>query len=116
MKKTNYLEPTRQTLKSKIGNILLYLGIQFSLIFACCSTCFAEGPEYAKNGATWLLDQLFWVAVVVAIIIFIKNLMARNTVSSIVTFIVGAVVCFFIKNPTIFQTVGEVVAKAIGLQ
>lgn len=118
MKKTNYVKPTQQTVKNKIINIVTYLCIQFSIIFACCSTCFAEGqgPAYAKNGATWLLGQLFWVAVVVTVIIFIKNLMARNTVSSIVTFIVGAIVCFFIKNPTIFETVGDLIAKAIGLQ
>lgn len=115
MKKTNYVKPTQHTAKSKIFNILTYLSIQFSLIFACCSTCFAEGA-YAEKGATWLLDQLFWVAIVVVVIIFIKNLMARNTVSSIVTVIVGAIVCFFIKNPTTFTTIGDVVAKAIGLQ
>jgi len=116
MKKTNNEKPTQQTLKSIIGNILLYFGIQFSLIFSCCSTCFANGPKYAENGATWFLEQLFWVAVVISIIIFIKNLMARNTVSSIVTFIVGAIICFFIKNPTIFETVGNLLATAIGLQ
>lgn len=116
MKNTNHVKPTQQAPKKKIVNILTYLCIQFSLILAYCSTCFADDNNYAENGANWLLDQLFWVAVVVVIIIFIKNLMARNTVSSIVTIIVGAIICFFIRNPRTLETLGTVVANAIGLQ
>lgn len=116
MKNTNHVKPTQQAPKKKIVNVITYLCIQFILIFSCCFTCFANDGDYAENAANWLLKQLFWVAVVVVVIIFIKNLMARNTVSSIVTVVVGAIVCFFIKNPTVIETIGSVIAAAIGLQ
>lgn len=116
MQKTNHEKLSQQTGKKILVSVLQYLCIQFTLIFACCSTCFAEGPNYAEDGARWLLGQLFWVAVVVFVIILIKCAVARNTVACVVTIIVGAGICFFIKKPEIFETIGDAIANAVGLQ
>ena len=115
MKRTNYEKPTPQTVKKRIVNVLKYLCIQFTFIFSCCSVCFAEG-DYAQSGATWLLEQLFWVALVVVIIIMLKLFAARNFVAGVVTLIAGGIVCFFIKNPESIKTIGDVIASALGLQ
>lgn len=115
MKKTNYEKPTQQTTKKRIVNVLKYLCIQFTFILSYCSVCFAS-EDYAKNGADWLLDQLFWVALVVVIIVMLKLFTARNFVAGVVTLLVGGVVCYFIKNPESIETIGNVVAKALGLQ
>ena len=97
MQKTNHKNVTQQTEKKKLVSVLQYLCIQFTFIFACCSTCFADqgssGPKYAEDGARWLLEQLFWVAIVVIVIIMIKCAVARNTVACVVTIIVGAGIC-----------------------
>lgn len=116
MKKTNYVQPTRHTAKKRIINVLKYFCIQLSVIFACCSVCFASEGDYAKNGASWLLEQLFWVALAVVIIMMIKLFAARNFVAGVVTLIAGGIVCFFIKNPESIKTIGDVIAKALGLQ
>ncbi len=99
MKKTNYKKPTQQTTKNRIVYVLKYLCIQFTFIFSCCSVCFAEGNNYAQKGATWLLEQLFWIALVVVIIIMLKLFAARNIVAGVVTFIGGGIVFLFIQIP-----------------
>ena len=120
MKRTNYEKPTQkkttqQFVKKRIVNVLKYLCIQFTFIFTYCSVCFAS-EEYAKNGASWFLDQLFWVALVVVIVVMLKLFAARNFVAGVVTVLVGGVVCYFIKNPESIETIGNVAAKALGLQ
>lgn len=115
MKKTNYEKTTQQTIKNRIVNILKYLCIQFTFIFSCCSVCFAS-EDYAKNGTDWLLKQLFWIALAVVIIMMLKLFAARNFVAGIVTLIAGGIVCFFIRNPETIESIGIVIAKALGLQ
>lgn len=115
MKKTNYEKPTPQTVKKRIVNVLKYLCIQFAFIFSCCSVCFAEG-DYAKDGANWLLQQLFWVALAVVVIMMLKLFAARNFVAGVVTLIAGGIVCFFIRNPETIESIGIVIAGALGLK
>ena len=116
MKKANYVQPTQPIVKKRITNVLTYLFIQFSFIISCYCVCFAADGDYAKSGAEWILDQLFWVALVCVIYVMLKLFIARNFVAGLVTLLVGGIVCFFIKYPETISTIGEVAAKAMGLQ
>lgn len=63
--------------------------------------------NYGQNAANWMLDQVFWIALV-AIIITVAALAAkRNNVAAISVLIVGAVVLYFIKNPTKLSDIGN---------
>lgn len=115
MKKATNVQPTQPTVKKRIANILMYLCIQFSFLFTCCSVCFAS-ENYAQSGADWLLKQLFWVALVVVIYVMLKLFIARNFVGGLVTLLVGGVVLFFINNPESIATIGDVIASAVGLK
>ena len=115
MKTTNNLKKNETTtLKptSRLRKIIAFSFVQLALLFNYCSVAFANA-NYAERGGKWLLDQLFWVDIIAVIIIFIKNLIARNTVASITTFIVGGLVCYFIKNPETIGEMGNTVASII---
>lgn len=68
---------------------------------------FIVSANYGQNAANWMLDQVFWIALV-AIIITVAALAAkRNNVAAISVLIVGAVVLYFIKNPTKLSDIGN---------
>lgn len=115
MKKTTNVQLTQPTIKKRIADILMYLCIQFSFLFTCCSVCFAS-ENYAQNGAEWLLKQLFWVALCAVLYVMLKLFIARNFVAGLVTLVVGGIVLFFIKNPETIETIGEAAATALKLK
>ena len=100
------------SLSSRLKKIIAFSFVQLTLLVKYGSVCFADA-NYAERGGKWLLDQLFWVAIVVVIFIFIKNLIARNTVASVTTFIVGGLICFFIKSPETIGEIGNTIASVI---
>ena len=68
---------------------------------------FASSGNYGQNGANWMLDQIFWVALVAFIVGAVVMAAKKNTIGVVTTIIVGAVVCYFIKNPTTLSDIGE---------
>ena len=74
----------------------IMMGIStLALLISNSMVAFASSGNYGQNGANWMLDQIFWVALVAFI------------VGVVTTIIVGAVVCYFIKNPTTLSDIGE---------
>lgn len=101
------------SVSNRMKKIIAFSFVQLALLFNYSMVSFAGDANYAERGGKWMLDQLFWVAIVVVIFIFIKNLIARNTVASVTTFIVGGLICFFIKSPETIGEIGNTIASVI---
>lgn len=85
----------------------IIMGIStFALLTSNSMVVFASG-NYGQNGANWVLDQIFWVALVVFIIGAAVMAAKKQTIGVVTTILVGAVVCYFIKNPTTLSDIGE---------
>ena len=77
----------------------IMMGIStLALLISNSMVAFASSGNYGQNGANWMLDQIFWAVVMAA---------KKNTIGVVTTIIVGAVVCYFIKNPTTLSDIGE---------
>lgn len=76
-------------------------------ILACAS--------YGQNASKWVLDQLFWVLLVGVIIAVAAMAVKRNFVGALTTSLVGAVVVYFVKNPTKLEEIGTSIMKTVGL-
>ena len=84
----------------------IMMGIStLALLISNSMVAFASSGNYGQNGANWMLDQIFWVALVAFIVGAV--VMAAKTIGVVTTIIVGAVVCYFIKNPTTLSDIGE---------
>lgn len=85
----------------------IIMGIStFALLTSNSMVVFASG-NYGQNGANWVLDQIFWVALVAFIIGATVMAAKKQTIGVVTTILVGAVVCYFIKNPTTLSDIGE---------
>lgn len=85
----------------------IIMGIStFALLTSNSMVVFASG-NYGQNGANWVLDQIFWVALVAFIIGAAVMAAKKQTIGVVTTILVGAVVCYFIKNPTTLSDNGE---------
>ena len=86
----------------------IMMGIStLALLISNSMVAFASSGNYGQNGANWMLDQIFWVALVAFIVGAVVMAAKKNTIGVVTTIIVGAVVCYFIKNPTTLSDIGE---------
>lgn len=86
----------------------IMMGIStLALLISNSMVAFASSGNYDQNGANWMLDQIFWVALVAFIVGAVVMAAKKNTIGVVTTIIVGAVVCYFIKNPTTLSDIGE---------
>ena len=86
----------------------IMMGIStLALLISNSMVAFASSGNYGQNGANWMLDQIFWVALVAFIVGAVVMAAKKNTIGVVSTIIVGAVVCYFIKNPTPYRISGK---------
>ena len=91
----------------------IIMGIStFALLTSNSMVVFASG-NYGQNGANWVLDQIFWVALVAFIIGAAVVAAKKQTIGVVTTILVGAVVCYFIKNPTTLSDIGEKIMDVV---
>ena len=91
----------------------IIMGIStFVLLTSNSMVVFASG-NYGQNGANWVLDQIFWVALVAFIIGAAVMAAKKQTIGVVTTILVGAVVCYFIKNPTTLSDIGEKIMDVV---
>lgn len=81
--------------------------LAFIMLFMMNGFYSQASTNIGENVGHWFLDQIFWVAIVAIVIVIAASAVKRNYVGVIITIIVGAVVLFLIKNPTVLQTFGE---------
>ena len=94
-----------------------------TLILALCAAlimttvCFADENKYASNAADWLLDGVFWVAIVVGVWQggLVSMLFQRNFTKGILILVCAGVTCWLCKDPQAFQRIGNVLKGVIGV-
>ena len=85
----------------------IIMGIStFALLASNSMVVFASG-NYGQNGANWVLDQIFWAALAIFVIVALVMAAKRNMIGVLTTFIVGSIICYFIKYPTTLSDIGE---------
>lgn len=82
-------------------------GLFMSMGFYSCAA------ELGKKSADWFLDQVFWVGVILLIIALIGCFTKKAWIQGIIILIVGALILFLVKNPTIFETIGSEIGNLI---
>jgi len=70
---------------------------------------------YAKNGATWVLDGIFWLAIVLGIFGAAMAGIKRNFAVMLGIVVVTAIVCVLCGAPEILKTLGEEIKNILGL-
>ena len=76
---------------------------------------FATGNEYAEKGAQWVLDGIYWIALVVIAWRLFKEIAARNVTGAVVLVLLGALCIVLITKPEVLKTVGEKLLGILGL-
>lgn len=79
------------------------------------TVAFATENEYAKNASAWVLDGAFWIIVCLGIIFMGMAFVKRNVSLGIGILIGAAAAAYFCKNPEQLGTLGDKLAKIIGL-
>lgn len=69
--------------------------------------------NYGKNFSDWLLDNIFWLAIAATIVIFVLNVIKKNTQAAVISLILGAVASYLIKNPTVLEDIGNNIATLL---
>lgn len=84
-----------------------------TFLMCLCWGSVACATNYGQNAANVIFDNLFWVALIVIAFVVIRLFMSSNTVGMIITIIVGGVICFLLKNPTVIGDVGNNIGNVI---
>lgn len=97
-------------------NFLIRLRCFIIMICMYCSNAalVLADTNYGENAGKWVLEQLFWAAVVVVAIALIGCLLKRAFAAGGIVVVVGGLVCYFIKNPTKINSIGGSLGKVIG--
>ncbi|WP_101698700.1 hypothetical protein [Clostridium minihomine] len=89
--------------------------IAMAMIMLHPVVAFAAENQYAKAGAEWILDGVFWVVLVVGIFGAGMNAVKRNATAAVGILFGAALICVIAKNPTIITGIGTTLKDAFGL-
>lgn len=103
-----------KTNKKKMEKIIRGASAAAGVLMLTTIPAFAEN-EYAKAGATWILDGIFWVAIVAGIWGATMTGIKRNFTAMIGIIAAAAIVCLFCSNPDIIINLGNNIKGILGL-
>lgn len=112
--KTDRIKERKETTKSRGYRGLLAAWSFLTLLFGCGCPVLASA-NYGQSTANWFLEQVFWIALVIVILAVLALAAKRNFTAALTTAVVGAIVVFFIKNPTKLEDIGNAIMNAIGI-
>lgn len=93
----------------KIAMITLLMTINFAIpVFAA--------PAVGESAANWFLDQVFWIIIIFVVLMALKAYQSANTIKMIVVLVVGGILLFLVKNPTMLETFGNWAAEILGVR
>lgn len=77
----------------------------FMAVWTCsmmflCSTMNVYAADYGKKAGTWILDQIFWIGLVVLAIALISCLIKKAWIAAVITVVGGGLVLVFIYDPS----------------
>ena len=70
-------------------------------------------PNYAQNAGQWVLDQIFWVALIASVVVLVKLIIARNFMAMIITGAGCAVALVIIDDPNKLKAVGDAIWSVV---
>lgn len=91
----------------------IVMGISTVALLASNSMVVFASGNYGQNGANWVLDQIFWAALAIFVIVALVMAAKRNMIGVLTTFIVGSIICYFIKYPTTLSDIGEKIMSVV---
>lgn len=114
-KQIKVMDPFPKKFEEKKHHNYKNLLLAWSLVTLMYSNGILACASYGQNASKWVLDQLFWVLLVGVIIAVAAMAVKRNFVGALTTSLVGAVVVYFVKNPTKLEEIGTSIMKTVGL-
>lgn len=98
--------------RKRLAQFCLLLAV---LLPALAITGLAAENAYAKAAGEWVLDGVFWVAIVLGLVGVAMSAIKRNLTAAIITLIATALVCTICKNTSIITSLGTALKDAFGL-
>ena len=98
MKKTGKMAAMKAMLGAMTFTVLLTMSGFYS---------YAGAKDVGKNAGNWILDQLFWLGLVILAIALAACLIKKAWVGAVITIVAGGVILVFIKNPEMVSNIGE---------
>lgn len=102
-------------MKKTMEKVLTGMYAAVVILLSYATPVLATTNEYAKKGATWLLDGIFWIVLVGGIWGGYKLLKNSNIVQGIIVFASTAIVCVLCKDPLILENAGNTIKGVVGL-
>ena len=100
--------------KNKDNRFRKYLMIVSAAVLMLSNGLVAfASTDYAGNAASWVLEQLFWVALVAVIVVVLTLAAKRNFTAAVTTGVVGAIVVYFIRNPKTLEEIGNSIMSTV---
>lgn len=118
MKKEKNTERTAIIKNSKavIARLAMAVMTFYFLFMASGFYSYADTRDIGKNAGNWILDQIFWVGLVVLAIGLVGCLIKKAWVAAIILFIAGGAILIAIKSPEMATNLGEtLVHDVLGL-
>lgn len=91
----------------------IFVMVMAFLTWFSCNGCYVSAANYGEKAGQWILDQIFWVALVILAIVLVGCLIKKAWVAAVITGIGGGLVLVFVKTPTLLETIGSNIFSAI---
>lgn len=107
----NQNQNQKQDVRTKIAKALLTITI--------CFSCFAMNGFYAYAGnygekiGNWVLDQIFWVALIAIVFALVICLIKKAWVTIPIIIVVGGIVMVFIIDPKLVAEIGQTIYNSV---
>lgn len=85
--------------------------LTLTMISGMTMTCYAG--SYSENAVKWGLDELSWIILIVAISLAAAAAVKRSTGAIITSILIGGILFFLCKNPTVIGEVGDKLGSKI---
>lgn len=93
----------------KVAMITLMMAINFAIpVFAA--------PAVGESAAKWFLEQVFWLIIIFIVLAALKFYQSGNTIKMGIVLVVGGILLFLVKNPTMLETFGNWAAEILGVR
>lgn len=92
----------------RLTSMILIMGIMLAF------PAFADN-EYARAGAQWVLDGVYWIALVIIVWQLFQSVAKKNISGAIIMGVLGAIVITLITKPEVLKTLGEKLLAIVGI-
>lgn len=99
--------------KVVVIGLLVVILISLALAFAISADAATINP--GEKAATWIMDQVFWIALAVIAVVAVTFIIKRAWVPLVIFAILSAIVLVIVSSPERLQNIGEALFVILGL-